>query len=494
MSFNFVRVSKRTYIRVPKSTAFTNSNFRRLLRLQYTIVRQCSTEGNGLPGSDDLKAWQGDRQSVRKMIEGLMSHRTSHSEESRQPPRSLLAISNDPKTSPAIEFNIADNDVFYDPAVFTIILDRMFSRGDVMDIQIGSGRGIFNALSTSGLPNTEKFQVDTYDIGRDLVEHMVNLYGNKRRSNVMQPSPAMLNRVTEQIKMQPYGNQLNAISFTSCFHYFANLEHLRWIHSMLRYGGYAVFYWLYDPLLYHPPETPIMPRFSRSGKKIPGVQYPPGSKLVERLRELKTTLGRRLQNISEAERAALDERLLQITREFGEAYRTNPNSKFALQTLMRILLRLGDLEKQTVRKSMLESAVNSGNELAPDDADIKPGVWQVRMAEILGKYRERFLPSVSEGNWMSLLYNMEHLWELSGLFRMPPESHSRTFSMRVDLRSILHIWKEDPNFWHLDRQAEDNLLEELRNVLEDCVEDEDLDEYGRVNMVFRSHTTWLKKV
>ncbi|KAK9387093.1 hypothetical protein V1515DRAFT_602866 [Lipomyces mesembrius] len=494
MNFSFVRVSNRTYIRARTSTTFTSSNFRRRLLLQDTIVRQCSTNGDGLPGSDDLKAWQSDRQSVRKMIEVLMSHRTSRSEELRQPPRSLLAISNDPKTSPTIEFNIADNDAFYDPAVFTIILERMFSRGHVMDIQIGSGRGIFDALSTSGLPNSEKLLVENYDIGRDLVEHMVDLYGNKRRSNVMQPSPAMLNRVTEQIKIQPYENQLNAISFTSCFHHFANLEHLRWIHSMLRNGGYAVFYWLYDPLLYQPPGTPIMPRFSRSGKKIPGVQYPPGSKNVERLRELKITLRRRLQNISDAERAALDERLLQITSEFGEAYRTNSNSKFALQTLMRIQLRLGDLEKQMVRKSMTESAVNSGNELAPDDADIKPGVWQVRMAETLGKYRERFLPSVSDGNWLSLLYNMEHLWELSGLFRMPPESHARTFSMRVDLRSVLHMWKEDPNFWHLDRQAEDSMLEELRSVLEDCVEDEDLDENGRVNMVFGSHIIWLKKI
>ncbi|KAK9491260.1 hypothetical protein V1508DRAFT_422313 [Lipomyces doorenjongii] len=494
MNFSFVRVPNRTCVRAPTSTTFTNSNFRRRLRLQGTIVRPCSTNGNGPPVSDDLKALQSDRQSVRKMIEVLMSHRTSESEESRQPPRSLLAISNDPKTSPTIAFNIADNDVFYDPAVFTIILDRMFSRGHVMDIQIGSGRGIFDALSTSGLPNSEKLQVGNYDIGRDLVEHMVDLYGNKRRSNVMQPSPAMLNRVTEQIKIQSYENQLNAISFTSCFHHFANIEHLRWIHSVLRNGGYAVFYWLYDPLLYQPPETPIMPRFSRSGKRIPGVQYPPGSKIVERLRELKITLRRRLQNISDAERAALDERLLQITSEFGEVYRTNPNSKFALQALMRIQLRLGDLEKQMVRKSMMESAVNSGDELAPDDADIKPGVWQVRMAETLGKYRERFLPSVSDGNWMKLLYNMEHLWELSGLFRMPPESHGRTFSMRVDLRSVLHMWKEDPNFWHLDRQAEDNMFEELRNVLEDCVEDEDLDENGRVNMVFGSHITWLKKI
>ncbi|KAK9377677.1 uncharacterized protein V1513DRAFT_434931 [Lipomyces chichibuensis] len=494
MNFNFVRVSKRTYIRAPTSTAFTNSNFRRRLRLQDTIVRQCSTNGNGLPGPDDLEASQSDRPSVRKMIEVLMSHRTSHSAESSQPPRSLLAISSDPKTSPTIEFNIADNDLFYDPAVFSIILDRMFSRGHVLDIQIGTGRGIFDALSTSGLPNTEKLRVDNYDIGRDLIEHMVNLYGNNYRSNVMQPSPAMLNRITDQIQMQPFENQLNAISFTSCFHYFANLEHLRWIHSMLRHKGYAVFYWLYDPLLHQPPETPIMPRFSRTGRKIPGVKYPPGSKIVERLRELKTTLRRRLQNISDAERAALDERLLQITREFGEAYGTKPNSKFALQALMRIQLQLGDLEKQTVRKSMMESAVNSGNELAPDDADVKPGVWQVRMAETLGKYRARFLPSVSEGNWMSLLYNMEHLWELSGLFRMPPESHSRTFSMRVDLRSILRMWKEDPNFWHLDRHAEDSMLEELRNVLEDCIQDEDLDEYGRVNMVFGSHMTWLKKI
>ncbi|KAK9236228.1 hypothetical protein V1525DRAFT_407654 [Lipomyces kononenkoae] len=502
MSLYFVRRLKRTYIRAWRSAAIAslvyNSSHCRPRCSRAKIARQYSTDGNGHSGSGDVKSGQSDRQAVQKMIELLRSRQNdaSLSEQSRQLPPSLLAMNNDAQ-SPTEEFNLAASDVIYDPAVLTIILERILSDGHVLDIQIGNGRGIFDALSSSGLTNSQKFEVDNYDIGRDLLEHMVHLYDNKWHSNVMRPSSAMLNRVEEQFgknaRKRRHAHQWDAICFTSCFHHFANLEHLRWIHSMLRPGGYAIFYWSYDPVLYQPPAAWVLPRFSRSRKKVPGVKYPPRS-ILERLRELKLTLRRRKRDISHVERAALDARLLQITREFGELYRTNSRSPFALQALMRIQIQLGSIEDQMVRKSMMESAVNSGlNQLAPDDEDIKPDVWQVGMAETLEKYREHSLPSVSEGNWIKLLYDMEHLWELSGLFRMPPESHSRTFSMRVDLATVLNMWKEDPNFWHLNPQVEGNMLEELRDVLKNSVDDEDLDEYGRVNMVFGSHITWLRK-
>ncbi|KAJ8103817.1 hypothetical protein POJ06DRAFT_242872 [Lipomyces tetrasporus] len=505
MSFSVVRVSKRIEIRIRTSTALISSlssTFRQGLLLHHLNVRQCSTNRSGPPRSDDPTSRHVGRQSMQNMIEVLRSRcrNTTHAETCLEPPTSLLQINNDRKRSPVISLNVADNDVYFDPATCAIILDRLgLSEGNVMDIQIGTGRGIFDALSTSGLPNSEQFQVDNYDIAGDLVEHALSLYGRKRLSNVMLPSPAMYNRITEQLKsrfnVRGGEGQLDVVSFTSCFHHFAKMEHLRWIHGMLRPGGYAVMYWLYNPLLYPAPKTPILSRFRLTGKKIPGVQYPSRSKMVERRNELKLTLRRRLQDIPELERAALDERLMEITREFGEAYRTDPTSDVALQELMEIQVEAGDVETQMIRNSMTESAVNSGlNQLAPDDDDIHPSAWQSRMAETLGKYKESLLPSVSEGNWLSLLYHMENLWELSGLFRMPPESHSRTFSMRVDLRSVLHMWKEDPNFWHLDRQEGDNLLEELRALLEDSLDDKDLDEDGRVNMVFGSHITWLRKV
>ncbi|KAK9321665.1 hypothetical protein V1517DRAFT_325816 [Lipomyces orientalis] len=506
MTSSVVRVSKLIEIRIRTSTALIsslNSTFRRRLLLHHRTVRQCSTNRSGTSSSDDPTSSHVGRQSVQNMIEVLRSRRrnTTHAEKFLEPPRSLLQINNDPKRSKVIELNVADNDVFFDPATFTIILDRLdLSEGNVMDIQIGTGRGIFDALSTSGLPNSEQLQVDNYDISRDLVEHILSLYGRKRLANVIPPKPAMYNRITEQLKSRfkgrgREGGQLDAVSFTSCFHHFANMEHLRWIHGMLRPGGYAVMYWLYNPLLYPAPKTPILPRFARTGKKIPGVQYPPGSKMVQRRNELKMTLRRRLQDIPELERAALDERLMEITREFGEAYRTDPTSDVALQEIMELQVQAGDFERKMIRKSVTESPVNSClNRLAPDDDDIHPSAWQSRMADTLGKYKESLIPSVSEGNWLSLLYHMENLWELSGLFRMPPESHSRAFSMRVDLKSVLQMWKDDPNFWHLDRQEEDNLLEELRASLEDSLDDEDLDEDGRVNMVFGSHITWLRKV
>ncbi|KAK9369765.1 hypothetical protein V1509DRAFT_619041 [Lipomyces kononenkoae] len=505
MSLAFVRLHKRKYIRAWRFTALAtvifNSNLRRPRCSRDTIVRQYTASGNGQSDSDDMTSRQKDQQVVRKMVELLRSRQgdAMQTEQSRQPPPSLLVMNNDAKISPTERFNLTANDVIYDPAVFTIILDRILSKGHVMDIQIGNGRGIFDALSDSGLTNSQNFHVDDYDIGRDLLRHMVTLYGNNRNSNVMQPSPAMFHRIEEQLsnkkypRQQHHGHQWDAVSFTSCFHYFANLEYLRWVHGMLRPGGYAIFYWLYDPLLYQSPAGQILPRFSQSRKKIPGVKYPQRS-ILERLRELKITLRRRARNISHGERATLDARLLQITREFGELYRTNPKSPLALKALMRIQLQLGSLEEQMVRKSMMESAVNTGlNHLAPDDDDIKPGLWQIRMAETLERYREHLLPSVSEGNWIKSLYSMDNLWELSGLFRMPPESHSRKFSMRINLATVLNMWKEDPNFWHLDRQVEGDMLEELRDVLQNSVEDEDLDEFGRVNMVFGSHITWLRK-